>query len=378
MRSVKRNVLMLVSATAMLAGSLGFAAADNKELRINVGLPPTHSWARAYSFAEQELPKASGNTLTAKMFAGSLLNLKETVTGVRDGVVDMGLVITGYFPAEFREASLVNELAMLGESGIAMTGAASEYLMTCEECVADFGKFNQIYLGTAVVPVIKLMTTKPVKSVADLKGMKIRTGASAYSRWAEHFGASSSTLSANEVYEGMSQGVINGNMHPQTEIINLSLYTIAKYVTDMPIGTYNGTSTYSFNADAWRDLTNEQRAAVIDVVARGNAHVAMEYQKDADRAKGEAEAKGVTWLTPDADLVEATKAFIAEDIGKVAGLATASYGVQNAEAKVERFKELVVKWNGLTKDLGTDEAAFAALLKKEVFDRLDPATYGMK
>lgn len=358
-----------------LVASQPARAEDPKVLRINVGLPPTHTWVTAYTYFAKELPAATNNTMKAEEYYGTLLNFRETVPGIRDGVADVGLAVVAYFPAEFRETNIVGELGMLGEDGITMSGAVSEYIFNCEPCLAEFERFNQVYLGTTASPVYRLFSTMPVTTLDNLKGLKIRSGAGVYTRWAEHFGASPSTLSATEVYEGLSQGVINANLHPTTELINLNLSEVAKYVTELPLGTFNAVSVYSMNRDVWNELTDEQRAGILDLTARGNAHVAVQYEMANRAAKDAAIAKGVTFVQPDEALLAATRDFAANDALSAATAMEATYGVKDAEAKVKTFMDLSKKWAELTKDVKVDEAAFAELMKREIWSKLDAKTY---
>lgn len=366
---------LLVAAVALLASQAATLAQESRTLKINVGLPPTHTWVDAYTFLAREMPEVSGGTLRAQEFYGTLLNFRETVPGVRDGVADIGLAVVAYFPAEFRETNLVGELAMLGEDGIAMTGAVSEYIFNCEPCLQEFERYNQVYLGTTASPVYRLFSTFPVSSLDDLKKLNIRSGAGVYARWAEHFGATPSSLTATEVYEGLSQGVINANLHPTTELMNLSLHEVAKYVTELPLGTFNAVSVYSVNRDVWNELSDEQRAAMIDLTARGNAHVAVSYEKANQEAVAQATERGVTFVTPDEELLAASREFAANDAVGAAKSLEDSYGIADAAAKVAHFSELADKWTELTANIKTDEDALAALLKEHIWDKLDPATY---
>lgn len=374
-KHLKAALMGAVAAAALFIQS-PVQAQEEYTLRINVGLPPTHTWVKAYTFLAQELPKASGGTLKAEEYYGTLLNFRETVPGVRDGVADVGLGVVAYFPAEFRETNLVGELGMLGEDGITMTGAVSEYIFNCQPCLDEFANFNQVYLGTTASPVYRLFSTQPVTTLADLKGLQIRSGAGVYTRWAEHFGASPSSLAADEVYEGLSQGVIKANLHPTTELINLSLYDVAKYVTELPLGTFNAVSVYSVNRDVWNELSDQQRAVLLELSARGNAHVAVEYEKANRAAKAAAEEKGVTFLQPDDELLEASRQFAANDAVEAARSLEQTYGLTDTEAKVATFTELSKKWTALTEDVKVDEEALAKLLIDEIWSKIDLATYG--
>lgn len=365
----------IVAGTALLAGAL---AAEARELTGAIGLPPTHVLTTPYKHMEKVLPEKTGGSLTMKGFYGSLLSYGETANGVRDNIADMGFVVTGYYPAEFREINLPAELAMLGQNSLAMTGAVSEYTLNCEECLREFEVFNQIYLGTVAPPPYIIMSKKPVATIADLKGLKMRTGASAYSRWAEHFGAQPARISATDTYEALGQGTIEANLHPVTELVGLSFADVVGYWTDMAIGTYNGVSTYSTNLDTWRSLTDAERKAIIEAAAEGTAITTIDYLQFAQEAQEKAaKEKGVKRVEPSEELRKASAEFVANDIEKAVGLLEANYKIQNAAEKVARFKDLVEKWTGLVADVGMDKEKYTALLKAEIFDKIDPATYGM-
>lgn len=52
-----------------------------------------------------------------KVYSMSLLNLKGTPTGIRDGIADMGFVLPQYFPAEYSNFNPAADLSMLSTSG---------------------------------------------------------------------------------------------------------------------------------------------------------------------------------------------------------------------------------------------------------------------
>ena len=151
---------------------------------------------------------------------------------------------------------------------------------------------------------------------------------------------------------------------------------MAEYVTELPLGTFNAVSVYSMNRDVWNELTDEQRAGLLDLTARGNAHVAVQYEMANRAAKEAAIEKGVTFVQPDEELLAATREFAANDALSAAKTMEQTYGITEADAKVKTFMELAQKWADLTKDVKTDEAAFAELMKQEIWSNIDASTYG--
>ncbi len=363
----------VVAAAAMATPTASYA--ESRELRAGVGFPPNHGWSEAYKFLAEELPKATEGALTVEAFYGSLLSVGEAPYGIRDGIADMGFVASHTLPAELRNTNVVNELAFLGSSATAMMGAISEYMFTCPECLSEYEALNQVYLGSPGTPPFDIMSTKPVQVVEDVEALRVRSASA--TRWVEAFDGIPVQIAFDETYEAFSQGMIDAVALARAELIGLSLHEMVDYVTDLPLGTYNGISIYSINRQTWQSLTTEQRAAMLSVTSRGVAHTTVGFDRFNDESMAEAAELGVQLLEPDASLLAAHEAFVEADVEAATARVEENYGLADVSSQVERFRALVDKWNGLTADISGDEAALADLLWSEVWSKVDPETHGM-
>lgn len=371
----------MIGAVVFGAGSSGASA---KTLKSAVGLATSSAQYYAHErFADYV---AEHTDLKIKVFSMSLLNLKETPPGIRDGVADMGFVLPPYFPAEYAESNLAANLSMLGTTGrqiespgAAMAGATTEYIFTCPECLAEYAKQNQVYLGTGASPTYIMLCSKPLRTLDDLKGKKYRSGAANFGRWAEHFGGVKVSIPGNDVYEALGQGVIDCAMMSATELTNLSLFDVTKFVTRrIPGGVYSGVATNNVNVETWRDLTLVERKVFLAGSARIQADLTWKYYADARKNLEDAPGKGIEVIEPGPEIMKASDAFVEGDLKVIAEEFATAYGVQDVDAKIARFAELAEKWKGLTADLADDPEAFAKLLWDEVYAKIDPETYGMK
>ena len=89
-----------------------------------------------------------------------------------------------------------------------------------------------------------------------------------------------------------------------------------------------------------------------------------------------AEEAGIEFIEPDPDFLAESEAFAADDAATAARIARDDLGIADADEKVARFQELVVKWDGLLADTNNDPAAVATKVQQEVWDKVDFATYG--
>lgn len=364
-------------AAIALAAFLACAAqgASAAELKVATGVPPGSTLGKASSYFADEMNKRTQNRLGAKVYAGSLLNLAETLNGLRDGVADVGFVVPPYHRAELPLTNLLIDLGMAGDDPIAMAGATNEYLFNCAPCRKEYLAYNQVFMGTASLPPYVVMSRMELKSADDIKGKKIRSF-SAYGRWVEQMGGVVVTLSANDIYEGLNQRTIDANMHPATELVNLSLGDVAKYVLDLPLGVLVANNLFNVNLDTWNDMTPADRKTYLEVSAESLAYaIVLGEQFNQEVLTKRAKEMGVTVVKPDPALVEATKKFVDADLKKVAIINRDNYKVADAEARVADYLKLVEKWRGLVKGIDrNDHKAVAALLNREVFSKLDAET----
>jgi len=319
--------------------------------------------------------------LNVRILPLSFLNISQMFAGVRDGVVDMGFVLAPIIPAEFPESQLPINLAMLGNSGFAMAGAMTEYLVTCQECLAERSKRNHIYLASVAAGPYWILSTKKITTLDDLKGKKLRSGAAPWSRWAQEMGAVSMSITPNEIFEAMSQGTLDGAMVPVSELTNLRLVDVVKHITlDAPMGTYHGMEILNMNRNTWRSLTDAQRRAVLDSAAIGSAVISQRYLGDVDRNFAEAKKKNIQVHRAAPDLVAKSKAFAEADLGRVAASAEKEYGIKDAAAKATRFRQLVQKWEKLIPaDIEkADPKVLADIYQREIYSKIDPKTFGMQ
>ncbi len=77
-----------------------------------------------------------------------------------------------------------------------------------------------------------LLTNKPIKSPADLKGLRIRTpGATVFTESIKAMGATPTPLAWAEVYPGIQQKVIDGAEAQHPAVVGARLFEVIKYIT---------------------------------------------------------------------------------------------------------------------------------------------------
>jgi TRAP-type C4-dicarboxylate transport system substrate-binding protein len=373
-KQVKGVVLALAVAMAACV-SQGVAAT---ELRMASGVPPVHpAHDPLYTQFKEQLPLQSEGRLMASLLGTEIVSLGDMRTGITSGLVNVGLFLPAYFPADLPDINLVGDMAFLGRNPQAMGAAMTEYVVTCGDCQAELHKLGIAYTSSHSTNLYHILSTKPIKDVSDLQGLRLRVGGPQFSRWAEAMGATPASTPVGETFEALSQGVIDGTIASTADIVSFRLEDIIKYISTIQLGTYHSTISHAVGLKTWQSLSPEDRKAVAVSSTITSTQSIDRWSEIAAKADGIADEKGIQNIEPSQALVDATAAFVEKDLVVAAQQAGERYKVKDADAKIARFRQLVDKWTRIADDVDSDSAKIAEAVQREVWDQVDFSTYGI-
>jgi len=120
---------------------------------------------------------------------------------------------------------------------------------------------------------------KAIRTLADIKGKKIRTTGGALTEIMKVLGASPVMMIAGEVYTGMQQGVVDGAMLPLYCLESYKLKEVAGSYTYPPL-TDAGCVMLYMNLDRWNELPADLQKIMIDAAKEEGKKVAEYLVKD--------------------------------------------------------------------------------------------------
>jgi TRAP-type C4-dicarboxylate transport system substrate-binding protein len=220
---------------------------------------------------------------------------------VRDGLVDLSYVTASYTPAR-HVLPLMAELPGSGETSLVNSVAYSRIYWK------HFHKVGE-YRGVKLLGVFthgpgQMFTKKPVAGIADVQGLKIRTGGGVAEAVAKALGASAFVKPAPESYELLKSGVADGVFFPMESIISFKLDTVLEQATLFPGGMYSSAFGFFMNEDKWNKLPKQDQAAIEKISGEHIARLAGRSWDDADTRGFEVLKKsGVKIVHADAELV---------------------------------------------------------------------------
>jgi TRAP-type C4-dicarboxylate transport system substrate-binding protein len=371
---------MKMAAKAMLGAVLltsVVAGVSAKELRMASGLPPLHpAHDPLYTDFQKLLPELSGGNLSGRLLGTEITTLGNMRASILSGMVEVGLFLPAYFPADLPNFNLVGDLSMLGHQNPQVTAAAmSEYIATCGDCQEEFNKLGVVYTTSHANP-YSLLTTKSVTKPEDLNGLRLRTATPQHARWVEAMGGKAVTMATDEAFEALSQGVIDGTVTSISDVISFNLGEVITHITLLDMGTFHSLANHSVRNNVWKGLSLEDREALMKASVVASVRTTARWLEMVAEGKGVAEENGLEIVAPEQSLVDATQKFKSEDLVGAAASSEERFGITSAEDKIVRFKALVEKWEALIVETDGSEDAIIALYESEILSKIDLATYG--
>jgi TRAP-type C4-dicarboxylate transport system substrate-binding protein len=320
-----RLVFKHLALTGAMAMAMSFTSASAQTvLTMSSWVGPNHpltrdvlgGWAAA-------VEKATNGRVKMQMLAKHPVAPQGTFDGVRDGVMDVSYVTASYTPAR-HPLPLLAELP--GSGGTAEINSVAFSRIHWKH-LHKAGEYKGVKLLGVFThgPGQMFLVKKPVNSVADIAGMKIRSGGGISEASAKALGASPLVKPAPESYEILASGVADGTFFPTESIRSFNLDKVVKHATIFPGGFYSSAFGFFMNEEKWNKLSKQDQDAINSVSGEALARLAGKAWDAADKGGMEAlKAAGV-------NIQQASPAFIAEVRTRTEPLANS--WVQAANAK---------------------------------------------
>ncbi len=358
------TLTILATGTALMAG-----AAAAQDLRLAPAAPPAHPAYYTYEHFVEYLAEESGGTMTGTILGPEVVALPQMADALSTGLVDVGNVLPLYFSADFPLTGVSGDLALLGRSPHAMALAMTEWTVNCAECQAEFNTFGAVFTGAGSSDVYGVISTQPIASVADLQGLRLRSGGAPYSRWAESFGATGVPMSVNDIFEAMNQGTVDGSMASIVDMLSFRLVDVATDLTLLPLGTYHCNSNFTVANATWAGMSVEQRGMFLRAANRANFDLTDRWAFQLpEAARAAVDGTDIVVVDAPADLLEASNAFIQADAAAV---------IEASGASAANFVRLVEEWTAIVEGIGNDPDALADLAWERIWSQVDLTTYGL-
>ncbi|MES2976869.1 MAG: TRAP transporter substrate-binding protein [Pseudomonadota bacterium] len=303
--------LMAVASTAALA---------QERLRIAGNFASDHSSSQAMQRFKKDVEAASKGTVVIEVFDNQQLGgAQENVTQTRAGTIDMTWVGMAFLSRTVPELEAVSLPFMFPSREVAYKVMDGPAVNLIEEKMATkgFTSLGFMELGSRQVT----NSQRPIKTMADLKGLKIRMQPiETHLATFRALGSNPQPMDIKEVYSALEQKVIDGQDNPFSLILASRFYEVQKHVSntghffDFISVTANKKKFEALSADKQKII----RTAMTDAI---NWQRSIAVKADSD-ALAELQKKGMTYteISPaEREAMKKATSHVVDDVKKRLG-----------------------------------------------------------
>ena len=229
---IRRNSIIAVAVLAMLPVAAFAQTYSMKLAHLNAQTPfEVASGAMAAVF-KAEVEANSNGRIKVELFPNGVLGSESnTLSQVKLGIVDSYISSSGGMAPFYPLIDVTN-----------LPFAFSSYNVGYKVYDGAFGKefaadieakagFKVLGFGESGGFFAITNSKKPIKSPADMKGIKLRAMSPLHQAIAKSLGASAITIAWAEVYTSLQTGVVDGQMNPISIIAMAKFQEVQKYIT---------------------------------------------------------------------------------------------------------------------------------------------------
>lgn len=298
---------------ALATFALGALPVHAETLELNVGhtlAPDSHYQVATTRMAELAAKKSNGQ-IKINVFPQSQLGGEvKMIQAARTGGLDMFITAQAPLVNTVKAFSLFDMPYLfdsVDQANKVLSGPVGK------EFLDMLPKYNLVGLGFLSVMERNVFSSKPIKSGADMAGMKLRVMQSpGYVKAYESFGAQPTPMAYGDVYMSLQQGVVDGADTSPDQFVMDKFVEVSKF--------YNLTKVHYLPAllivskPKWDKLTPQQqailKASADEALADSRVYYKKSYAESIDRMK----KAGVTVVEPNLVPMKQTSSKIDADL----------------------------------------------------------------
>lgn len=237
------------TALAVLFGAIVVQGAAAQEVTLKV-----HHFLPAGSYAQtmfiqpwcDRIAKESNHRLKCQIYPSMQLGgtPPQLVDQLRDGIVDVIWTLPGYTPGRFPRVEAF-ELPFMMQNPEGTSKALWDYVQ--QYAPDEFGKTMHPLAFHVHGDGVFHMVNKPIRTLADFKGLKLRAPTRQTNKFLAALGATPVAMPVPAVGEALSKGVIDGAVVPYEVVPSVKIQELVKYHSETdPAEPAFYTSTFVF------------------------------------------------------------------------------------------------------------------------------------
>ena len=240
----------------------------------------------------QDVEKATQGRIKTTMFASNTLAPPmQAYDATAKGVVDVCGNLLAYSPGRLPLSEVLQQ--PLGyKNGYQASKVANAYYKKFKP--KEFDDVKVMYLHGAAPGFV--MTKKPIKTSADIKGLRIKANAE-NADIVKNLGGAPVTMPVSETYDALSRGIVDGTLFPIEALQGFKIGEVVKTVLEDYGMSYMTSMYVIMNKAKWNSITPADQKAIEKINDEYNEKIGKLWVELDNKAKEFAIGKGVTFVT---------------------------------------------------------------------------------
>lgn len=302
---MKTNALYSIALAALLLISTGGEAVSKTAvIKIATLAPEGTIWTEIFNDLNAELKTATNNGVRLKIYPGGVLgNERDMIRKMFIGQIHGAILTSAGL------ANIFNEMDIFQIPFFFDTYDEVDYVLKKMDGFFKKGFADKGYILPAWTEggFIRLMSTKPMASLDDLRKAKIWTWEDAPMAKAifDEAGISAIPLSLPDVLVGLQTGLVEVVYAPPSGAISLQWFTKTKYMTDFPLMYLIGGIVIKRNI--FTKLPPEHREILLALCSKYMDRLKLEVRKENQEAIKVMSKHGVKLILPSGEQIKELK-----------------------------------------------------------------------
>jgi TRAP-type transport system periplasmic protein len=226
---------------------------------------PANGWGPVHAIQPwaKKIEEATKSRVKIDIYASqTLAKGPDILSAVKSGVADIGFCFHGYWPDMTPLYDVVTLPALPYRNAEKGSEVAWKLYEKFPAMQKEFKDVHPLVFWTSP-PRFIITTKKQVKTLEDLKGLKIRISGGPPTEQMKAFGAVPLLMPGTEIYQSLEKGVLDGTDASWEAILSFRFFEVVKYYTIASLSSTN--FSLVINKEKWESLPKDVQAAISSV-----------------------------------------------------------------------------------------------------------------
>ena len=268
--------LILALLFAPLLWGVKRAEAAAIELKMAHFMSPMHiQHQRSFVPFAKKVEELTGGKVKIRIYPGGALGgPKQLPDAVKAGITDIAFIIPGYSTGRFPRISAF-DLPFLFDSAEHTTAVIYELY---DRYLAPDFKDYKVLCFYSCGPGQLMTVTRPIRTLEDVKGLKMRAPSAYMTKTLKLFGANPVGMPISKLHMSLEKRVIDGMLTPFSAVTDFKLFDLVKYIAEANV--YTMPMAVVMNKEKFQSLPEYAKKAIEEATGRQwGIHAARVYDE---------------------------------------------------------------------------------------------------